>query len=228
MTDTPRRKIKIFVSSTYQDLMEHRRACQDVLAKLSNDHPVEFVGMENFAADDFSPRDLSLKKVEDSDMYVGIFGMRYGSIVPEDGVSITELEYRLAKNRKLPCLIFIIDEKNALVTPDSVETGIGADRLRDLKKDLRDLTQGHTVVGFRSAEDLAKQLAISLVRELGKVSSDSTLKGLRDRIDRAILDACRFIKDMKDFTNGRLVLFPGWPTYKLGYREFPACLGGWR
>ena len=50
--------------------------------------------MESFGADDKPPMEKSLERVRASDVYLGIFGMRYGYIDSESGQSITELECR--------------------------------------------------------------------------------------------------------------------------------------
>ena len=58
------------------------------------------------------PIKFSLQKVAQSQVYVGIFALRYGYI-PEDPVrnpgrlSITELEYRHAVELDIPTLIYI-------------------------------------------------------------------------------------------------------------------------
>jgi hypothetical protein len=43
--------------------------------------------------------------VDESQVYVLIVGMQYGSVI--DDISITHAEYRRAKERELPVLIFI-------------------------------------------------------------------------------------------------------------------------
>jgi hypothetical protein len=55
-------------------------------------------------------------------VYLGVFGMRYGSIDEESGRSITELEYREARRAGLPCMIYLIDESRAPVLPIHVDT----------------------------------------------------------------------------------------------------------
>ncbi len=49
------------------------------------------------------PEQFSLMEVERCDIYVGIFAHRYGS-------GITEAEYRRARERNIPCLIYFKDD----------------------------------------------------------------------------------------------------------------------
>ena len=99
------RSYRIYISSTYGDLKEHREKVDRALRRL--DHDV--VAMENYAAADQRPLAKCLEDVAACDLYVGIFAHRYGYI-PEhdnpDGRSITELEYRHALANGKPCLVF--------------------------------------------------------------------------------------------------------------------------
>lgn len=72
----------------------------------------------------FPPLEVCLERVEWADLYIGIFGKRYGTILEPPGLSFTELEYQnAAKNRKfiylyiedyspLPKNKLIIEEKD--------------------------------------------------------------------------------------------------------------------
>ncbi|MFA6562307.1 MAG: DUF4062 domain-containing protein [Verrucomicrobiia bacterium] len=199
----------VFVSSTYEDLKEYREACRRVIESMGKGWGVQFLGMEIIGPDHPPPKTASLEMVEKSDIYVGIFGMRYGSIDSQTGKSITELEYRKAKELRLPCLIFVIDD-DAPVKARCVETGLAADKLRDLKRELTDLAQGHTVYRFHSPDDLARELALCIARDLKKKTSGEPLSGLRRRIEQAIADGCHFIREMEILPTG------GWSFFEVG------------
>src|SRR5262245_65366734 len=94
----------VMISSTSFDLPDHRKAASDAIQR------VEFfpLGMEQASArTDSNAIQFSLEMVEKAAIYVGVFGHRYG-YVPEDLVanperrSVTELEYRRAKERGIP------------------------------------------------------------------------------------------------------------------------------
>ncbi|MFN9426150.1 MAG: DUF4062 domain-containing protein [Cyanobacteriota bacterium] len=74
--------------------------------------------MADFPSADQPPASLCAETVGECDVYVGIFGLRYGSPVrdrPE--VSYTELEFNTATEKGLPRLVFLVDS-------DSGELGL--------------------------------------------------------------------------------------------------------
>src|SRR5919202_1657926 len=84
---------KIYISSTYSDLKDYRRAVYDALRKIGHD----VRAMEDYVATDERPLDKCLADVAAADVYLGIFAWRYGYIPTAgnpDGKSITECEFR--------------------------------------------------------------------------------------------------------------------------------------
>jgi hypothetical protein len=65
--------------------------------------------MEDYVAADVRPVDKCLADVRSCDVYVGLFAWRYGYVVPDLGISITELEFREALAHDKPCLLFLLD-----------------------------------------------------------------------------------------------------------------------
>jgi hypothetical protein len=84
--------MRVFVSSTYDDLVEHRRAVDDALVRLN----LQSGRMEVFGAGPRAPVEKCLEEVANSDLFVGIYAHRYGFVPVDNRVSITELEYREA------------------------------------------------------------------------------------------------------------------------------------
>jgi len=68
---------KIFVSSTYEDLIEEREIVRRVIEKM---HHMP-TGMELFCAADESQWDTIKRTIDEADFYVIILGPRYGSLV---------------------------------------------------------------------------------------------------------------------------------------------------
>src|SRR5436309_4621201 len=119
--------MRIFVSSSYEDLKEHRVAAIRVLRQLGH----EVLAMEDLIAGSAAPLSKVLEMVDRSEAYVGVFAWRYG-YVPGRGpdpitpsatnipvvagatygkTSITHYEYLRALERKLPVMAFLLDEQ---------------------------------------------------------------------------------------------------------------------
>ena len=60
--------------------------------------------MEFFGARTEKSLEVCLSEVEQSDIYIGILGMKYGSIDEDTGKSYTHLEYKKATELELPRL----------------------------------------------------------------------------------------------------------------------------
>ncbi|MCK7480695.1 MAG: DUF4062 domain-containing protein [Candidatus Moduliflexus flocculans] len=58
------------------------------------------------------PLDACLKEVEESDLFIGIYALRYGFIPEGADISITEMEYLHAKKLGKPIYCFLLDEEN--------------------------------------------------------------------------------------------------------------------
>lgn len=146
-----RQHVPIFVGSTFDDLKDYRHAVRDALSQLET----IVRGMEYFGSKPGSPIEECLAAVRTCKVYIGIFGMRYGSIPEDYDKSMTHLEYDEAQRSSLPSLIYIMDEETQPILPKYVETGPGADALRSLKEFLR---KRHVVSTFTSPEDLARRV----------------------------------------------------------------------
>lgn len=96
------KRFQIFVSSTYTDLIEERRAVLQAVASLRHIP----VGMEYFAAATVPPWDYIKDAIDDCDYYVLILGGRYGSL-SSDGVGFTEKEYDYAVSKSKPIIALL-------------------------------------------------------------------------------------------------------------------------
>ncbi|HEY2898971.1 MAG TPA: DUF4062 domain-containing protein [Polyangia bacterium] len=87
-----KRKLQIFVSSTYRDLLAERQAAVEAILRAGHIP----AGMELFAAGDKSQLETICRWIDESDVYMLILGSRYGSLDPASGRSYTQLEYEYA------------------------------------------------------------------------------------------------------------------------------------
>ncbi len=99
------RKLQVFISSTYLDLITERQKV--VQAVLDAGHIP--AGMELFNAGDESQMNTIKKWIDDSDVYVLLLGKRYGAIEPNTKKSYTQLEYEYALEKKKPMFSLIVE-----------------------------------------------------------------------------------------------------------------------
>lgn len=144
----------IFISSTWEDLKPEREALEKALHRMQD---TAFAGMEYFGSRPDTPKHVSLAEVDRSDVYIGIFAHRYGS-------GITEAEYRRARQRGIPCLIYFKDD-SVPVMPVHVERD--TEKVTKLEALKRELKQHHTVSVFHSPDHLATQVVADLHNHLG-------------------------------------------------------------
>lgn len=94
---------QVFISSTFKDLVEERRAVLQTLLE-ADCIPA---GMELFPASDDEKFDLIKRVIDLCDYYVVIVGGRYGSVDAQEQLSYTEMEFDYAVKTKKPVLGFL-------------------------------------------------------------------------------------------------------------------------
>lgn len=140
----------VFISSTFIDLKEERKKVWDCLEKFD----VAVKGMEQFGARKSTPLATCLSEVEQSDIYVGIIGMRYGSEDANSGKSYSQLEYEKAIEKNKEILIYLIDEESSVVTPNLIQF----DKIQKLNNFKSILKDKHTIDTFSNSQDLVSKL----------------------------------------------------------------------
>jgi hypothetical protein len=203
--------MRIYLSSTYTDLVEHRAAVARLLRQMGH----EVIGMEEYVAEGSRPLDRCLKDVDSAAIYVGIFAWRYGYAPPSPAVSpgdpvaalprvsITESEFRRAAGKRP--LVFMLDPK-ASWPVQYIDALSGTPDDAAAVKRLRDELSSQWLAGFfTTPEDLARQVSAAVYRRevtdrLGTISaapglteslmsggpiSDSTLMSLQNSLVRA-------------------------------------------
>jgi len=112
----------VMVSSTFTDLIEHRKA----LIKAIDGQDLKAVVMENSSARLIDVLDASLQMVRKAAAYIGVISHKYGQI-PKDAkrnpkeLSLTELEFNEARDLGRPILLFVMGDDHP-VTRGDVET----------------------------------------------------------------------------------------------------------
>ncbi|HEU4558068.1 MAG TPA: DUF4062 domain-containing protein [Longimicrobium sp.] len=150
-------KRSVFISSTYADLAQYRRAVWTVLEQFD----LTVLGMETFGARKEAPLETCIAEVEQADVYVGIIAYRLGFVYPDTGKSFTQMEYERARELGKHIFIYMMDDTNARISPRDMDRGPDAEKLEAFKSVLKDR---HTVEFFTSEEDLAAKLKRDFAR----------------------------------------------------------------
>lgn len=114
------KRYSVFISSTFEDLKDERRAVQDVVIS-AGDFPVQ---MESFPAADDDQFEFIKALIDKCDYYVLIVAGRYGTPA-EDGMSYTEKEYRYAVSKGTPVLVMLHGDRGSIPANKSEETAEG-------------------------------------------------------------------------------------------------------
>lgn len=103
--------MRVFLSSTLDDLKQYRQVALDTLAKL---------GVQGISIDQFAPGIELSKSIDDAlnsaDVVVLIIGHRYGAIDSGTGKGWVEREYDHALQLNKPILAFVAKEDVPLAT----------------------------------------------------------------------------------------------------------------
>lgn len=156
----------VFVSSKISGYEAYREAAKKA---------VELMGMsvamaETFGARPYSSETACIHEVEQSDVYLLVMGKDYG-YETEDGISVTQAEFRAAKKANRPILAFIqsidMDKKQAAFL-----------------QEVEDFQEGFFRARFSSPEEL-KDSVITAVRSLETMSQAVPEEELNDKIKLA-------------------------------------------
>jgi hypothetical protein len=201
MTSSIRRRLQVFVSSTYTDLKTERQAAVEAI--LTAGHIP--AGMELFTSGDKSQMEVIKQWIDESDVFLLILGGRYGSLDSETGKSYTHLEYEYAIESGKPSFACVIKEGAIESRVQAHGSGfIETDNAKELKKfrefvltkvvkfwdDYKDIKiiVGETLSSYARRDDLKGWVraddqanAPALANEIARLSSENA--ALRSRLD---------------------------------------------
>ncbi|RYZ42759.1 MAG: DUF4062 domain-containing protein [Myxococcaceae bacterium] len=184
------RKLQIFISSTYVDLIDERQAAVDAVLK-SGHIPA---GMELFAAGSKSQMETIKRWIDESDIYMLILGSRYGSIEARSGKSYTQVEYEYAVSVNKPLFAVVltddaIDRKVQVLGRRVVET----ENPRDWK-DFRSLVLNRVC---RLVED-SRDIKLAIHESLAELGRQHAFRGWvsGDRVE-GLDEALRRVKELQ-------------------------------
>lgn len=186
--------LRVFVSSTFEDLAEYRNAVRDAVLR-AGAMPILF---EEQPATARPVGEAVRQEIDRSDAVLLLVGHRYGAGDPQTGKSWIEAEYEAARKRAKPLLVFMAADEAPwppkFIDPD--RTRIQAFRQR-LASDL-------VVHTFRGPDDLRFAVIEALARFVSarerppEVATAKTPKTREVRIVRLLLSSPGDVADERD------------------------------
>ncbi|MGO8951530.1 MAG: tetratricopeptide repeat protein [Ktedonobacterales bacterium] len=163
---------RVFISSTSVDLRAHRERVSNTLLSLG----LFPVGMEHFGAQGTGDASsVSTDQVAGSDVYLGIYAWRYGTIPAHQERSVTHQEYDEATRLSMPRYLFLADPSTEAATGPE---GLFPADVRDpehraqLDSFRAEVGRTHVVDFFTTPEDLAARVATALSNYLLQVQRE--------------------------------------------------------
>src|SRR5215469_3139157 len=160
-------RVRVYLSSTYEDLKDYREAVFAGLKKAG----LDVARMEDYTAADKRPLNLCLNDVAQSDIYVGIYAWRYGYQPPAvhgkpEHKSITEHEYRQAESKNLRKLLFLVHPDTKRKWPDHFKDEVTGEGKRGAKLNVlrQELGTEKTASFFHTPDELATLVLSSIMR----------------------------------------------------------------
>lgn len=100
-----KKSLGIFLSSTAADLSAER----EIAARAIEELKLEALRAETFGARPDTPEDTCREMVRNCDVFIGIYGGRYGYVPPSGSLSATEMEFLEARQAGKDILVYIKD-----------------------------------------------------------------------------------------------------------------------
>lgn len=153
------KRYQIFISSTFSDLKEERKA---VIESLLTARHIP-AGMEMFSASNDEQFKYIKKIIDNCDYYVLIIAARYGSINSNTGISYTEQEYNYAVSKNIPVLVFLHDDPYNLPAEKRED-----DQKGKLEVFRKKVSENRMCRMWNTTNDLVSSVLISLTEEISE------------------------------------------------------------
>ena len=148
-------KHQVFVSSTYKDLIDERKAVIHALLELD----CIPAGMELFPATDEDAWTLIKEVIDGCDYYVLILAGKYGSQAA-GGVGYTEMEFDYAVSVNKPVIAFLHENPDDLAAGNIEKTEVLQGKLADF----REKAKGKHCKFWSTSEDLGGKVSRSIIQ----------------------------------------------------------------
>lgn len=171
---------QVFISSTFQDLVEERRAVMQTLL-MADCLPA---GMELFPASDKDKFDLIKGVIDLSDYYIVIVGGRYGSVDEVEQLSYTEMEFDYAVRQKKPVMGFLHGKPGQIIA-DKTELD---PKMRKKLEAFRGRVEERMVQYWNEPGDLPGLVALSLMQLRKSHPAEGWVRGSNAMTPEVVLE----------------------------------------
>ena len=165
----PRKKLQVFVSSTYEDLKEERQAAVEAI--LAAGHIP--AGMELFTAGDQSQMEVIQRWIDESDVFLLILGARYGSVESSSQKSYIELEYNYARDKGKALFAVVITEEGISRKVEKLQLKAIEQEHPDKLKSFREVVRGKIVRPWSDVKDIK----VAILEKLPELNTRGDLIG---------------------------------------------------
>lgn len=201
------KKYQIFVSSTYTDLIDERRAVMEIILAMGHIP----AGMELFSAGNQEQWDIIRERIDECDYYIVIVAGRYGSIA-ENNFSYTRKEYEYARKAGVPVAGFLLNQETAKTWPlDKCDP-----ENNEFLEAFRSRVESLPVNYWRDVGDLKAQCAVALPKLIrrnprpGWISGDEATDGkMTAEFARLSSENAELRKKVKELQSELTDLSPG-------------------
>ena len=151
------KRYQVFVSSTFTDLKEERKAI------IQNLLEAKYIpaGMEMFSASNDEQFSYIKKILDTCDYYVLVISGRYGTVNSTTGLSYTEQEYDYAVQQGIPVLAFLHEYPDSL--PPERKENINTDKFNEFRNKVK---EGRLCKMWATIDGLVAGIIISLTKEI--------------------------------------------------------------
>ncbi|MEK3823161.1 DUF4062 domain-containing protein [Paenibacillus sp. FSL K6-1558] len=169
-----KKKLQVFVSSTFTDLIEERQRAVESILKAGHIP----AGMELFTAGDKEQWAVIKNWIEESDILLLILGGRYGSLEPESGKSYTQLEYEYALTKGIPVFAVVLtDQFLANKKSAKININVYEKDYKEKYEQFKSLVRNKMVVFPENIDQIATAITLSINQFLSKDSTEYKFKG---------------------------------------------------
>lgn len=156
----PQRRVLISRTEEFELWQHDGRSCLDMVKDVCARHGYLVTDMSTMSAKPYASSEACRQMVAETDLYLGLIGFRYGSLVDDDADrSYTELEYDTARSLGRPQLIFLLHPE-AAIPPVHVIDNVFGTRQEEFRKRVEDDKLVHR--SFKNPENLALEVGMAL------------------------------------------------------------------